>query len=267
MSKYASALNRARVLELPNTYHRAQGGGGVKVQLRRKFKDFDTFDREWVQYFENPDVNLLKAFKPVQVVWDNRGIVRAYVEVFNRNVKVKRDHPNLLHQLRLLYYEDFEQYNLCWKCLCPIKTQSSKAVKQDLPLVGPLLQSRANEPVKTTRRGVTPSKIRKRWNGREDRYEKHEVFVKPKNFRAFHYRYRGSVTQTYADVVPHFQVFQTDNGKWIFAFVDGTKVLKGIKSIDGKDVFFELNTGKLLPDYKPPVTYRVFSVKCGCPVR
>lgn len=280
LSYVGCSISRDVTDALPELYYRPQEAAKDKFELRRTVKNFDTHT-EFVRNYENPNINLLDAFKAK--FRDNLELTFQYVVHYNKLRNRKRE-ESFLHALRVNYLSSFETYNLCWKCRQPIKVKSARIVR---PLEGgqPLETAevkvwnpeskkyevkRVERPLKSLRRSVSSrdSKL-KVWDYEERKYKTVLRNSLTTTFRSSLYsNAKTPITDVYADIEPHFETYTTKAGKLAFALVDGTGILKGVR---GQREYFVINDnetqGENLPDYEPPPYYRVFNSKCSCKVR
>lgn len=276
-----SALNTERTNELPKIYHRPQEASWVKTELRRKVRSFDTH-AEFTRTFDNPEVNLLKQFEPKPSPI-NLEVTRDYVVSYNHEHRRVRD-AEYLTRLRVNYLASLEICNLCWKCRNPIKTVSASihrgksAVRSlaDIKGIAAIPAVQIWDPVVEkyfVQRGsdaVTKTYDKKRklsTSTPDGSGNTNKVEFKGKLFR----QSSPAKNTWYADVLCHFETRKSpDNpNKWIYVWVDGTGVEKGLKYVGKKknERFFDIATGEDLPRYKKFKSYRVFNVRCGCKVR
>ncbi len=261
-------LSGKRPYELPDVSFRPQMSSWLKVELRRKVERYDTH-KEFTRTFENPDRNWMKDFEPAYR-W-NQVETQNFVEAFNSR---KSDAETWLVIKRNAYLESFEAFNLCWKCKQPLKTKKARVYHgKSEPRTPDEIVGRVNKTDGGKRRfQISARNVSVRTftaqRGFEDLHH-HDVIVE---FKGHHYKPTlDALTDEFADIIPHFETRETASGKWIYVFIDGTGILKGVKPNKkkgkrGQPLFFVLSTKEELPDFRPQ-PYRVFNAKCGCIVK
>lgn len=293
MPKYISSLSRERTNQLPNIYHRPQEGAGVKFEGEKLITVDNATYKERFREFDNPAVNSLRAFD--SRIADNFAITRLYIMSYNHPHR-RNNSAEFLGRIRASYLGTFEYFNLCWKCRKPIKTVTAKVndskteprksadIKGKAALPGTLVwnqetQSYAKDSSavdivpfgkKLSKRSVSSRDGKlKVWDAVEQRYNIVERDVIKSEFTGSHFRSSSAsgISQEYADVMSHYETRELPNGTWTLVLIDGTGVLKGMKLVNGKETFFNKETGETLTDYRKPTSYRVFNVKCQCKAR
>jgi hypothetical protein len=129
--KVKSSINKARIDILPEVYHRPLTGSGVysgnftdkgkpkKAKIQRDFEHQEIFTRK---DYDNPNVNLLRAFEPVFSPMETSIFLASkLVTAVNHP---HRKNASEVEYLTNQYRSILEECNICYKCRKPIKVQS-----------------------------------------------------------------------------------------------------------------------------------------------
>lgn len=286
-----SSLNKRRTDALPNIYRRRQIGPSVvfgfggrdgannpmpkhKVKIEEPTSDITgrlpitgngTVEVEIIsREYDNPEISDTRWVNG-KLEWDDR-----HATIINhgiaKDVVMALNHPHRrdatgVGRLAKQYNGSLVDFNICWKCRYPIKARTA-----------------------CVPRGATEEQIRdeRNWLKRKTRKGSIAVFgnqgkkIASDPRMAVEYNTTSEVKNiTYADVRPYFDVKQLPNGKFYFFLEDGTGIKKGVrlgKAVLGTREFtrfeyFNLETGEPCKNYAPPVSFRLFNVKCECKLR
>lgn len=255
-----SSLSPNRINELPDVYHRPQVGSGVKIISERKIKNFDTHEGYGVNgrltSFENPAVNSLDTF--IRPLLDNFNITKKFV--MNMNYAYRRGKSKIyLARLAAQYAEMLVKHNTCHLCRKPIKVTKAAivslkdAVTEDKTLDPNKVVELRNENLKKGIKSSVsyPSTIA----GKRVKVEFRGLHKKPSV---------GAITETYADITPHYEFRRKPTGKLAFVFVtaiDGKRVELTVERRGDETTYF-LDGEKI--KHIPPSSFRIFTEPCKC---